>query len=171
MPAFVQGQFVALPKSILMAFVMVLTAFLCAACAVSVHLGYNKAAADQAYRRAIAGPFNKLTAAATAANSVCLGGSQPNQQQCYTDTVSEIASARAVVRTLRSVAVPHGFAEGNSDLAGGLGIFINGLIERNQGLSSHSDSQYAAGQKLIGKGLSAQKRALAEYPPGANITS
>lgn len=155
----------------LMRLVTVLTAFLCTACAVSVHLGYNKTAADQAYRHAIAGPFNKLTAAATAANSVCAGGSHPNQQQCYNDTASEIVSAQAVVRTLRSVAVPHGFAKANSDLARGLGIFINGLVERNQGLARHSDSQYAAGQRLISKGLSAQKRALAEYPPGANITS
>lgn len=165
MPAFVQGRFVALRL------VIVLAAFLCTACAVSVHLGYNKTTAEQAYRHAIAGPFNNLTAAATAANSVCAGGSQPNQRQCYTDTASEIASAQAVERTLRSVAVPHGFAKANSDLASGLGIFITGLIERNRGLARHSDSQYAAGQNLIGKGLSAQKRALAEYPPGANITS
>jgi hypothetical protein len=164
MPAFVQGRS-------LMRLVMVLTAFLCTACAVSVHLGYNKTTADQAYRHAIAGPFNKLTAAATAANSVCAGGSHPNQRQCYNDTAAEIASAQAVVRTLRSIAVPHGFAKANSDLASGLGIFINGLIERNQGLARHSDSQYAAGQKLISKGLSVQKQALAEYPPGANITS
>jgi hypothetical protein len=165
MPGFVQGRFGVL----LMA--PVLTAFLCTACAVSVHVGYNKITADQAYRHAIAGPFSNLTAAATAANSVCAGGSQPNQQQCYTDTVSEIASAQALVRTLRSVAVPHGFAKANSDLARGLGIFINGLIERNRGLARHSDSQYAAGQKLISQGLSVQKSALAEYPPGANITT
>jgi hypothetical protein len=165
MPAFVKG------RSGTPWLVAVLTAFICTACAVSVHVGYNKTSADQAYRHAIAGPFNNLTAVATAANSVCAGGSQPNQQQCYTDTVSEIASAQALVRTLRSVAVPHGFAKANSDLAGGLGIFINGLIERNRGLARHSDSQYAAGQRLISKGLSVQKRALAEYPPGANITT
>jgi hypothetical protein len=160
-----------MPAFVNMRLVMVLTAFLCTACTVSVHLGYNKATAEQAYRHAIAGPFNNLTAAATAANSVCAGGSQPNQQQCYTDTASEITSAKVVVRTLRSVAVPHGFAKANSDLARGLGIFINGLIERNQGLARRSDSQYAAGQNLISKGLSVQKRALAEYPPGANIKS
>jgi hypothetical protein len=154
-----------------MRIVMVLTALLCTACAVSVHLGYNKTAAEQAYRHAIAKPFTNLTAAAAAANSVCAGGSRPNQQQCYVDTTSEIMTARAVVRTLLSVAVPHGFAKANSDLASGLGTFINGLIERNQGLARHSDSQYAAGESLISKGLSVQKRALSEYPPGANIVS
>jgi len=154
-----------------MRFVMVLSALLCTACAVSVHLGYNKTTAEQAYRHAIAKPFNNLTAAAAAASSVCAGGSQPNQQQCYIDTASEIMSARAVVRTLLSVAVPHGFAKANSDLVRGLGIFIDGLIERNRGLASRSDSQYAAGENLISKGLSIQKRALSEYPPGANIVS
>lgn len=159
------------PKSAPMRLVMVLTAFLCTACAVSVHVGYNKTTADQAYRHAIAKPFNNLTAAAAAANSVCAGGSQPNQQQCYVDTASEITSARALVRALRGVAVPHGFANANSDLARGLGIFIDGLVERNRGLAGHSDSQYAAGENLISRGLAAQKRALSEYPPGANIVS
>ncbi len=159
------------PKSAPMRLVMVLTMFLCTACAVSVHLGYNKTTADQAYRHAIAKPFNNLTAAAAAANSVCAGGSHPNQRQCYIDTASEITSARSVVRALRSVTVPHGFAKGNSDLVKGLGIFIDGLLERNQGLARQSDSQYAAGQKLISKGLSVQKVALSEYPPGANIAS
>lgn len=154
-----------------MRLVVVLTAFLCTACAVSVHVGYNNAAADQAYRHAIAKPFNNLTTAAAAANSVCAGGSHPDQQQCYIDTASEITSARSVVRALRSVAVPHGFAKANSDLAKGLGIFIDGLVERNEGLAGHSDSQYAAGQNLIGKGLAVQRRALSEYPPGANIVS
>lgn len=151
--------------------VIVLAGFLCTACAASVHVGYNKTTASQAYRQAIAKPFNNLTTAAAAANSVCAGGSQPNQQQCYVDTASEIASARAVVRALRSVAVPPGFAKANSDLARGLGVFINGLIERNQGLAGRSDSQYAAGENLISKGLALQKHALSEYPPGANIVA
>jgi hypothetical protein len=155
-----------------MRLVIVLTALLCSACAVSVHLGYNnKTIAAQAYRHALAVPFNSLTAAAAAANSVCAGGNHPDQQQCYIDTASEIMSARAVVRTLLSVAVPHGFTKANSDLVKGLGIFIDGLIERNQGLARHSDSQYGAGENLISKGLSAQKRALSEYPPGTNIVS
>lgn len=157
------------PQSAPTRLVIVLMAFLCTACAVSVHVGYNKTTVDQAYRHAIAKPFNNLTAAAAAANSVCAGGSHPNQQQCYIDTASEIMSARAVVRALRSVAVPPGFAKANSDLARGLGIFIDGLIERNQGLADRSDSQYAAGENLISKGLAVQKRALSEYPAGANI--
>lgn len=154
-----------------MRLVVALTAFLCTACAVAVHVGYNKAAADQAYRQAIAKPFTNLTAAAAAANPVCAGGSHPDQQQCYIDTASEITSARSVVRALRSVPVPHGFAKATSDLTKGLGIFIDGLVERNEGLARHSDSQYAAGQDLISKGLAVQRRALSEYPPGANIVS
>lgn len=149
--------------------VVALTVLFCSACSVSVHLGYNKASAEQSYRHAITKPFNNLTAAATAANSVCAGGSNPDQQQCYADTIAEIGSARAVVRALRSVSVPHGFAKANADLIRGLGLFIDGLIKRNQGLTSRSDAQYAAGQNLISRGLSVQKRALAEYPPGANI--
>src|SRR5579859_1055843 len=151
------------PYSIPMRLVMALIALSCTACAVSIHLGYNKANAEQAYRRAITRPFNNLTAAAAAANSVCAGGSHPDQRQCYIDTVAEISSARAVVRALRSVAIPHGFSKANSDLISGLNIFTNGLIERNQGLAQHSDSQYAAGQNLIAKGLAVQNRAIAEY--------
>ncbi len=148
-----------------------LAAVLCAGCSVSVHAGQGNPQAEQAYRTAIAQPFNDLTSAAGKANRVCAGGSQPNPQQCYTDTAGEISSARAVEQALRSVPTPPRFAKANADLLHGLAIFVQGLTKRNDGLAAHSTSEYSAGENLITHGLAIQKSAFAEYPADANIVA
>ena len=142
----------------------------CAGCSVSLRVGDNKTTPEQHYRNVLVQPFGDLTVASTAANAVCAGGSSPDPRQCYLNTNAEIGSARAVLRALHSVAVPPGYAKANADLAYGLTVFIAGLTERNRGLATHSDAQYTAGENLVIKALELQKRALSEYPPGANIT-
>jgi hypothetical protein len=144
-------------------------AVLVAGCSVSVHAGYGKPTAEEAYRSAIAQPFNDLTAAAARTSRVCAGGSQPNPQQCYADTKAEIARVSAVERALRSTHTPAQFARANADLLRGLDVFIQGLTKRNEGLAAHSSAEYSAGSALIAKALTMQKAAFAEYPADAHI--
>jgi hypothetical protein len=142
---------------------------LCVGCSISVHFGHGNPRAEDAYRKAISRPFQDLTAMASRANKVCAGGSQSNPRLCYTDTHAEIGSARAVERILATASIPPRFTEANSDLLHGLGIFVQGLVKRDDGLAIHSGSEYSTSYLLINKGLAEQKAALAEYPPGSNI--
>jgi hypothetical protein len=142
---------------------------LCTGCSVAVHIGSGSTIGEQKYRQALAKPFNNLTAAASAANSACAGGSEPDPRQCYIDTNAEIGNVGALEHTLESVAVPASFARANSDLLRGLRVFSQGLVERNRGLAAHSAAGYTAGENLVIKGLNLQKSALREYPAGAKI--
>ena len=144
-------------------------AVLCVGCSVSVHAEYGDPQAERAYRQAIIQPFNDLTSAASKASQTCAGGSQPSPKQCYVDTNIEIVRARALERVLRSVPTPSRFAKANTGLLQGLGIFVQGLIKRNDGLVARSTAEYVAGENLITNGLAVQKKAITEYPSDANI--
>ncbi len=143
---------------------------LCAGCTVAVHVGYENQQVGRAYRDAIADPMAALTSAASAADSSCAGGSQPNPSRCFADTRIEIADVMTLERTLRSARVPASFVRANKDLLHGLDIFIQGLSERNAGLESHSAAEYTAGSSLIQKSLALQRSAISEYPSDAHIS-
>ncbi len=148
---------------------LLVTAVLCVGCSISIHAGNGNPEAEQAYRQAISQPVKSLTAAASKVDRTCAGGSQPNPQQCYVNTNTEIASARAFERALRSVPTPPRFAKATADMLNGLSIFVQGLNKRNEGLAAHSATDYSASYKLIDRGLALQKTAFSEYPADAKV--
>lgn len=136
-----------------------------------VRAGQGDPVAERTYVAAVRAPADALTAAATAANDTCAGGSQPDPGTCYTDTQKEIGAAQALQTAMRGVPTPARFAKANSDLLKGLDVMVQGLTQRNQGLAGHSSSQYGAGNDMVNQSLQLQKTALAEYPSGSGITA
>jgi hypothetical protein len=148
-----------------------MTSVLLAGCAsVSVRTGKGDPVKEGAYRTAIRGPADALTASASQADQACAGGSNPDQQRCYDDTTAEIEAAQRLQQAMRSVKTPDRFADANGELLQGLDLFVQGLTQRNQGLRDHDAAAYRSGQDRVDQSLTAQRRAFAKYPPDAGIS-
>jgi hypothetical protein len=158
------------PSSLISPLLAAVVAAACAACSISVHVGYGNPQSEQAYVAAVRQPMKTLTNSASSANNVCAGGDNPDSSLCYSDTKIEIHAAQSLEKAMRGVAAPHTFAKANRDLLHGLDVFIEGLTKRNDGLAAHSARDYIAGSSLIAHGLALQRAAFAEYPASANIT-
>ena len=149
--------------------VMVLV-ILVTGCTVSVHAGYYKPSAGKTFVAAVGQPMKDLTAAASAAGQSCAGGSRPDPARCYADTTAEVRAVNLLEHVIRTTRAPASFGKANALMIRGLGMFASGLTQRNQGLKSHSPSEYEAGDSLITQSLRLQRTAFADYPAGSGLS-
>lgn len=154
-------------RGLLRVYVLVVTlSFLTISCSISVTPGTVDPKGEAAYREAWQSGGEALSSASAGfRQGVCdVGG---DMRGCYETSARAIAAVDTFLASLSDTAVPSRYRDADSDFRTALKTMRAGFEQRNQGLATNSNGDFAAGNDTLKAVGTALHRAYLKFPVDA----